>query len=98
MDYLKRHQRGKCSGFRFSSPWSGNAPLVLSETYPFKKEIVVDVVLSCECCNAAVFHKSFKRHANQPELKFGRGRILSQSSGVHLIKISGRLIYRERRF
>lgn len=67
---MNRHQRGKCRGFNFSSAWSCDAPLLFPEAYPFKEEI--DVVLSCERGNAAVFLKSFKRNSNQPELKFGR--------------------------
>lgn len=72
MDYLNRHQRGKRSWFCFSATGFGHAPLIFPEAYPFKEEVVVDVVLTREGGNAAVLLKGFKRHANQPELKFRR--------------------------
>jgi hypothetical protein len=71
MDYLNRYERGKWRRFCFSPAGFGHTPLIFPETYPFKEEIVVNVVFTRKGGNAAVFLKGFKRHANQPELKFG---------------------------
>lgn len=55
MDYLNRYERGKWRHFCFSPAGFGHAPLNFPEPYAFKEEIAVDVVLTREGGNAAVF-------------------------------------------
>lgn len=72
MCYLNRYQRGQCWYFSFKPAGFSDAALIFPETHPFKEKVVVDVMLSREGGDAAVFFKRFDRHAHQPELKFGR--------------------------
>ncbi len=69
---MNRHKRRQCWCFCFTPPGPGDATLIFPEAHPFKKEVVVNIMLSRQGGNATIFLKGFKRHANEPELKFGR--------------------------
>lgn len=71
MHYLDRHQRGKYSWFSFSSPWFGDPPFIFPETHPFKEKVVVDIVLTGEGGNVAVFFKGFSAIRTSRSLNSG---------------------------
>ncbi|CAI1527645.1 hypothetical protein C8E17_0266 [Serratia plymuthica] len=59
--------------------WSGDIPLVLPETYPFEKKIIIDVMLPRQFGDAAA---AFERLRN--EFKFEvRGIMFAGFSGSH---------------
>jgi len=72
MHYLNRCQCVECWRFCFTTPGLSDAALIFSQAHPFKEEVIVNIMLSRQGGNAAVFPNGFERHANEPELKSGR--------------------------